>query len=69
MDDTIKSQVKKCLDAADRIEASGILKDRINTTLRETVRYEMLKFLAALSDGEGSFTDKESRYSFKCCSR
>ena len=62
MDDTIKSQVKKCLDAADRIEASGILKDRINTTLRENVRYEMLKFLAALSDGDGIFTDKESKY-------
>ena len=62
MDDTIKSQVDKCLDAADRIEAAGIIKDRINTSFRENVRYEMLKFLAALSDGDGLYTNKEAEF-------
>ena len=62
MDESIKKQIDKCLEAADRIEAAGIIKDKIGTTFRENVRYEMLKFISALADLDGVLTQKESAY-------
>lgn len=53
MSDLIKKDIEECLVCADEIEMSGIIKDRINTSFRENVRYEMLKLVAFLA-----FTDR-----------
>lgn len=62
MEDNIKEQILTCLDMADEIERSGVIKDRINTGFRENLRYEMLKFLAYLSTADGIFTQTEADF-------
>lgn len=62
MEDNIKEQIKNCLDMADEIEHAGVIKDRINTSFRENMRYEMLKFLAYLSTADGFFTQAEADF-------
>lgn len=55
----IKSQVEECLKQAEEIERTGVIKDKLNTTFRENLRYEFLKFLVYLSDGDGYVDEKE----------
>lgn len=55
----IKSQVEECLKQAEEIERAGVIKDKLNTTFRENLRYEFLKFLVYLSDGDGYVDEKE----------
>lgn len=62
MDDKVKNQVEECLNAAEDIEKAGVIKDRLNTSFREYVRYEMYKFLAYLSMGDGHFASKEEQF-------
>lgn len=50
-----KNDIEECLVCADEIEAYGIIKDRMTTTFRENVRYEMLKLLAYIGYGNGFF--------------
>lgn len=62
MKDQIKEQVEECLNAAEEIEKAGVIKDRLNTNFREHVRYEMFKFLAYLSTGDGEFAAREENF-------
>lgn len=55
----IKEKVEECLRQAEEIERAGVIKDRLNTTFRENLRYEFLKFLVYLSDGDGYVDEKE----------
>ena len=55
----IKQQVEECLRQAEEIERAGIIKDKLNTTFRENLRYEFLKFLVYLSEGDGYIDEKE----------
>lgn len=55
----IKEQVEACLTMAEEIERAGVIKDKLNTTFRENLRYEFLKFLIYLSDGDGYVDEKE----------
>lgn len=59
MVEELKKEIEECLVLADEIEAKGLLKDKITTTLRENVKYEMLKFLAYLGSIDGVFSAKE----------
>lgn len=59
---TIKEQVDKCLKIAEEIEKAGIIKDCISTSFKENVRYELLKFLAFLSDLDGLYTTVEENF-------
>lgn len=62
MVEEVEKQVQECLTAAEQIEAAGIIKDKLNTSFRDHVRYEFLKFLAYLSRGDGLYTDKEKEF-------
>ncbi|MGN0375892.1 MAG: stage V sporulation protein K, partial [Butyrivibrio sp.] len=62
MEDTIKEQVNKCLEFADEIEASGIIKDNLATTFRENLKYEFLKFLAYLTEKDGLYTKEQEKF-------
>lgn len=62
MEENLKKEVSECLSYADDIEAHGIIKDRIGTSFRENVRYEMLKFLAYLSCIDGIYSREEIRF-------
>lgn len=62
MDNNILEQVDECLDMADEIEKSDVIKDKLNTSFKENVRYEMLKLLAYLSLADGKFTDVEAEF-------
>ena len=55
----IKEKVEECLRQAEEIERAGVIKDRLNTTFRENLRYEFLEFLVYLSDGDGYVDEKE----------
>ena len=55
----IKKQIEECLVMAEEIERAGVIKDKLNTTFRENLRYEFLKFLIYLSDGDGYVDEKE----------
>ena len=55
----IKKQIEECLAMAEEIERAGVIKDKLNTTFRENLRYEFLKFLIYLSDGDGYVDEKE----------
>lgn len=55
----IKQQVEECLKQAEEIERAGVIKDKLNTTFRENLRYEFLKFLVYLSEGDGYIDEKE----------
>ena len=55
----IKQQVEECLRQAEEIERAGVIKDKLNTTFRENLRYEFLKFLVYLSEGDGYIDEKE----------
>lgn len=59
MVEKMKKQVEELLNYADEIEKAGVIKNRINTSFREHVRYELLKFLVYLSVGDGQYTIKE----------
>ena len=56
MNDNLKKEISECLGYADDIEAHGIIKDKISTTFRENVRYEMLKLLAYLASTDGIYS-------------
>lgn len=58
MDQNLKNDIEECLVCADEIEAYGIIKDRMTTTFRENVRYEMLKLLAYIGYGNGFFPSR-----------
>ena len=62
MAESVLEQVNKCLERAELIEASGIIKDKLNTGFRENVRYELLKFVAYLSELDGLYSEKESGF-------
>lgn len=62
MGETLKEQVDKCLELADEIERAGIIKDSMNTTFRENVKYEFLKFLSYLTEKDGMFTKQQSDF-------
>ena len=62
MVEEVEKQVQECLAAAEEIQAAGIIKDKLNTSFKEHVRYEFLKFLAYLSRGDGLYTDKEKQF-------
>ena len=49
MNTDIRDRIEECYLIADEIEKNGVMKDEITTTLRENVRYEVLKFLSFLS--------------------
>lgn len=62
MDQNLKNDIEECLVCADEIEAYGIIKDRMTTTFRENVRYEMLKLLAYIGYGNGFFSGQEINF-------
>ena len=62
MGEDVRNKIEECLKIADEIENSGIMKDHINTTLRENLRYEFLKFLAYLSAADGLYTNEEAEF-------
>ena len=62
MEDTIKEQVNKCLEFADEIEASGIIRDNLATSFRENLKYEFLKFLAYLTEKDGLYTKEQEKF-------
>ena len=62
MADNIKEQVDELLNIADEIEKAGVIKNRINTTFRENVKFELVKFLVYLSEGDGKYSDKERAF-------
>lgn len=62
MVEEVEKQVQECLAAAEEIQAAGIIKDKLNTSFKEHIRYEFLKFLAYLSRGDGLYTDKEKQF-------
>lgn len=58
----IKERIQECLNEAEQIEKAGVIKDRINTTFKENLRYEFLKFSIYLSDGDGYTDAKEIQF-------
>ncbi len=60
--ENIKESVDKCLEYADDIERGGVIKERLATGFRENLRYEMVKFLAFLSQGDGLYGEKEQEF-------
>ena len=62
MEKNIAEQVEYCLNMADEIENSGVIKDKLNTSFRDNMRYEMLKFLAYLSTADGLYTSAETEF-------
>ncbi len=62
MSENIGEQVQLCLTMAEDIEKAGVIKDHLNTSFKENVRYEMLKFLALLSTGDGMYTAEEKTF-------
>ncbi len=56
---SIKEKIDAALKTAEEIERAGVIKDKLNTTFRENLRYEFLKFLAYLSTGDGYTDSKE----------
>lgn len=62
MNDNLKKEISECLGYADDIEAHGIIKDKISTTFRENVRYEMLKLLAYLASTDGIYSKEEIQF-------
>ena len=59
MNTDIRDRIEECYLIADEIEKNGVMKDEITTTLRENVRYEVLKFLSFLSSMDTEVTAKE----------
>lgn len=57
-----KEMVKTCLDEAKAMESAGVIKDRLNTTFYENVRYEFLKFLIYLVNADGLCSQQEIDY-------
>lgn len=57
-----KELVDEILKQAEEIERAGAIKDRLNTTFRENVRYEFLKFLIYLGSADGVVNDKEIQF-------
>lgn len=55
----IKAKIEECLGYAEEIERAGVIKDKLSTTFRENLRYEFLKFLIYLSNGDGYTDEKE----------
>lgn len=62
MNESIKTEISECLGFADDIEAHGVIKDRLTTTFRENVRYEMLKLLTYLSSVDGIYSKNEINF-------
>lgn len=56
------NQTEDFLKLAEEIQNAGVIKDTIKTTFRENVRYEMLKFLAYLSTGDGMYSYAENEF-------
>lgn len=58
----IKGSIDECLHYAEEIERAGVIKDKLNTTFRENLRYEFLKFAVYLSGGDGYADSKEIEF-------
>ncbi len=56
------NEIDVLLAYADEIDNSGMIKDKINTSFKENLRYETLKFLAFLSGKDGMYTQKEADF-------
>lgn len=62
MGETLREQVDRCLNFADEIERAGIIKDSLNTTFKENVKYEFLKFLAYLTEKDGMYVKAQADF-------
>lgn len=62
MSKELTEALDKIFALADKIEKSGIIKDKMNTTFREQLKYEMLKFCAFLSTGDQVFDSRNSSF-------
>ena len=58
----LKEKVMNCLKMAEEIERAGVIKDKLNTTFRENLRYEFLRFMSYLSTGDGYTDAKELEF-------
>lgn len=62
MKEELKKQVEECLKSAEEIEMRGVIKDKIDTTFKDNVKYEMMKFLAYLAYIDFRFSEKETEF-------
>lgn len=58
----LKDQLKECYIICDEIEKSGIIKDALKTSLRETLRMDFLRFVAFLSSASIVINHKEQKF-------
>ncbi len=62
MSENLHEQIEKCYRMADAINEAGIAKIGQQMTLRETLRYEFLKFIVYLSSGDDVILDVETKF-------
>lgn len=66
MKDNVKNDIKelleKCYEMCDYIEENGLLKQKLNTSFRENLRYEFLQFVTYLSLLDGSLLASEVKF-------
>ena len=55
----LTESIYKCYEMCDYIEANGVIKDKLITSLRETLRQEFLNFTLYLAFADGDITDTE----------
>jgi AAA+ superfamily predicted ATPase len=58
----IKELLKECYEMCDYIEENGILKQKLETSFRENLRYEFLQFVIYLSLLDGSLLASEIKF-------
>lgn len=58
----LKEELEQCYGICDEIEKSGIIKDVLATSLRDTLRMDFLKFLAFLSSASIVINHKEQKF-------
>ena len=62
MDKELKERFDKCFEMCDYIEANGVLKEKLNTSLRENLKKEFLNFMIYIALVDDKFGDKEQRF-------
>lgn len=66
MKDNVKNDIKElleqCYEMCDYIEENGLLKQKLNTSFRENLRYEFLQFVTYLSLLDGSLLASEVKF-------
>lgn len=62
MDKELKERFDKCYEMCDYIEANGVLKEKLNTSLKENLKKELLNFMIYIALVDGKFADKEQRF-------